>query len=134
VFEFGPDGHWLNQLAVPELPPPPAGAKIWRADPGRIVEADLRDGTATHGKPLARARSRRGWACLLIWASARRDVLGSRPHARWGWYLYDPAHIRDAPDIYAGKPGDSYGARFLPGFEEILAEARAVVRTRPVPG
>ncbi len=50
-------------------------------------------------------------------------MVGARRRARWGWYLYDPAYVRDKPDIYAGKPGASYGARFLPGFEETLAEA-----------
>lgn len=58
----------------------------------------------------------------------RRNVLGIRRHARWGWYVYDPQHLRKEPDPYAGSPGDSYSARFLPGFEVTLAEARAALR------
>jgi hypothetical protein len=125
VFEFGPGGPWLDQLAAAELPPPPAGTRIWPADPGRIVDVDLDNGTTTQGKPVAWARCRPGWACLIIWASARQNVLGQRKHARWGWYLYDKAHIRDEPDIHAGKPGDSFGPRYLPGYETTLAEAQA---------
>ncbi|MGE5290743.1 MAG: hypothetical protein ACM3ML_26840 [Micromonosporaceae bacterium] len=61
----------------------------------------------------------------------RRNVLGIRRHARWGWYVYDPGYLRAEPDPYADSPGDSYGARFLPGFEVTLAEARAALRGEP---
>jgi len=127
MLEYGPDGLWLDQLAAAELPPPPAGTPTWPADPGRIVLVAVRDGSTARGKPIAWARCGRGWACLLIWPSARRHVLGRRRHARWGWYVYDPAVVRAEPDIYAGKPGASFGARFLPGFDKALAEARAAL-------
>jgi hypothetical protein len=103
-------------------------------DPGRIVEVALRDGTARQGKPIAWARYRHGWACLIIWPSARRHVLGRRQHARWGWYVYDPAYMGAELDIYAGKPGDSYGVCFLPGFDETLPGAdRFFLPSRVVP-
>ncbi len=133
MFEFGPDGAWLDQLAVRELPLPRAGTRTWPADPGRIVAVDLRDGTTARGKPLAWARSSGGWACLLIWACKRRHVLGARRHARWGWYLYDKEHLRDEPDIYAGRPGASFGVRYLPGYEAALAEARAALAELAAP-
>src|SRR6266545_3900783 len=85
------------------------------------------------GKPLAWARSSGGWACLLIWACKRRHVLGARRHARWGWYLYDKEHLRDEPDIYAGRPGASFGVRYLPGYEAALAEASAALAELAAP-
>jgi len=133
VFEYGPGGPWLDELATPELPQPPTGTRTWPADPGRIVQVALHDGTTRHGKPIAWARCGRGWACLIIWPSTQRHVLGRRQHARWGWYVYDPAYFRGEADIYADKPGDSYGARFLPGFEETLAETRAALAELPGP-
>jgi hypothetical protein len=35
--------------------------------------------------------------------------------------------MSDEQDIYAGKPGDSYGTRYLPGLGETLAEVRAAL-------
>ena len=127
MFEFGPDGGWLDELAAAELPPPPPGTRTWRARPDRIVEARLRDGGTAVGKPVAWARCGPGWACLLIGASRRAGVAGARPQARWGWYAYDPDGIRARPDAYAGRPGASFAQRYLPGFADALAEARGAV-------
>ena len=130
VFEFGPDAQWLDELAATELPPPPSGTRTWRVSPDRIIEARLRAGGTAVGKPVAWARLGPGWACLLIWACRRGGLAGPRPRARWGWYAYDPAGIRTMPDFYAGRPGASFAQRYLPGYEQALAEARAAFMTQ----
>ena len=131
VFDFGPGAPWLDELAAAELPPPPPGTPTRRAAADRIVEARLRGGGVAVGKPVAWARADAGWACLIIWSCWRGSLVGPRPHARWGWYVCDPAHIRDRPDIYARRPQASFAERYLPGFDETLTEARAAFTAGP---
>ena len=41
--------------------------------------------------------------------------------------LYDPAYLRDEPEVCAEKPEDSFGARYLQ-LDGALAEARRARR------
>jgi len=46
---------------------------------------------------------------------------------RWGWHRYDPSGVQVEDDPYSLRPGDSYESRFLPGYQDALAEARSTV-------
>ena len=131
VFDFGPGAAWLEELAAVELPPPPPGTPVERATPDRIVEAGLRGGGIAVGKPVVWARAGAGWVCLIIWSCRRGGLVGPRPHARWGSYVYDQARIRDRPTSTPGAGGVSFAERYLPGFDETLAEARAALTAGP---
>jgi hypothetical protein len=127
MFAYGPGGPWQGRLAARELPPPPAGTKTYSPGPDRIVAFSTAGGAAAQGSVVMWARCRYGWACLVIWPSSRRTALGVQMHARWGWHLYNPAHMRDEPDAYGSRPGNSFEARFLPGYDDTLAEALAAL-------
>ncbi len=126
MFDYRPGGPWADQLAAPELPLPPAATRIRAARPGRVVTAGLAGGGTAQGKVIAWARSGAGWACLIIWSSQRYTPMGRRWHARWGWHVYDPAVVRDEPDFFFGTQWAPFEDRYLPGYDETLAELRAL--------